>query len=358
MLNNYGQLGTNNSQDLLSPVEIDFFKDKEVIQATTLSWANIVLTKDGKLYSAGYSLTSGQNTSSVFAELEFFSDKKVIKISSGYHFTVVLCENGDIYSFGEFTMGEINNRIAKVPINITEIPTFFKCGYSFGCFLGYFRDLENDFLNFFKAEEFTDLEIQGVKVHRQLVELRIGKTIDEKMIDHLTRYYETEIRAFMLWVYTGQYDKVKKDVVIEIIKELDIVERSKMSLSKFLSELLEDEDSSDFTILIPDPEDEEEEPIDIPVHKIVLMARSGLYREMFKKVKDKSTEVTDQSGMSPESVELLVKFLYTAKVSITADDDPETVVNELQDAKEYYQLNTNTSINVELQKIRREFKLI
>ncbi|KAJ3436095.1 btk-binding protein-related [Anaeramoeba flamelloides] len=114
-----------------------------------------------------------------------------------------------------------------------------------------------------------------------------------------------------------------------------------------LHDLFNDEDSKDFTLLIKNDEDEDEYE-EIPVHKIILLTRSGLFREMFENITEESKSVKDYSGKSIESIEILIKYFYTEKIELTADHDPLLIIEELEDSIEYYQLNENSNILIQL----------
>ncbi|KAJ3425990.1 kelch-like protein [Anaeramoeba flamelloides] len=98
---------------------------------------------------------------------------------------------------------------------------------------------------------------------------------------------------------------------------------------------------------------------EIPVHKFILLARSGLFMEMFDNVneKDNLNKVQDYSNKSIESLEILIKYFYTNSIEMTADQDPKLIVDELSDAVEYYQLNAQWNFESELLKIKKQFDL-
>ncbi|KAJ3433236.1 pep-cterm sorting domain-containing protein [Anaeramoeba flamelloides] len=125
-----------------------------------------------------------------------------------------------------------------------------------------------------------------------------------------------------------------------------------------IHDLFNDEDSKDFTLLIKnDGEGEREDGDDdkyeeIPVHKIILLTRSGLFREMFQNITEESKSVKDYSGKSIESIEILIKYFYTGKIELTADHDSLLIIEELEDSLEYYQLNENSNIISPLNEIK------
>ncbi|KAJ6255373.1 molting protein mlt-4 [Anaeramoeba flamelloides] len=66
-----------------------------------------------------------------------------------------------------------------------------------------FHGLKRDFQNYFERKEFTDYEIKGIQIHKDLLEYRTGKTIKE-ILEILEKYPKGVIGEFLQWVY---YDK-------------------------------------------------------------------------------------------------------------------------------------------------------
>ncbi|KAJ3428567.1 uv excision repair protein rad23 [Anaeramoeba flamelloides] len=210
----------------------------------------------------------------------------------------------------------------------------------------------------------TDLEIMGQKIHSLMLKTRTKKDpgLIKSMIEE--KYHTIEERnLFLNWVYGDKDFKNKK--LHQILKDIGMAEMpSKETLLEDISELWNDQDSKDFKILIngndqgnKDQDKLKNENADsIPIHKIVLRARSQLFKTMFSQVNKNINKVTDYSGISFESLQILFKFLYTNKIEITADNDPILVLEELQDAKDYYQLGKNSVLDLELQKIKSKVK--
>ncbi|KAJ3442974.1 hypothetical protein M0812_12727 [Anaeramoeba flamelloides] len=210
----------------------------------------------------------------------------------------------------------------------------------------------NDFLNLYQRKELTDLEIKGIKVHSFMIKIRtkrdpneVKKILEEKGLN------EDQLDQFFKWVYAERGAGL--EIVKQILGYLEMEVPTKGTLKKVISDLWEDEESKDLTILVPDPEDQEEfEPV--PLHKIILQARSELYRGMFINVTEIEPELKDFSGKSVESLEIFYKYLYTNDVALTADEDPVLLIEELSDAKDYYQLAQNSNFPFLLRKIQKE----
>ncbi|KAJ3443885.1 kelch-like protein [Anaeramoeba flamelloides] len=98
-----------------------------------------------------------------------------------------------------------------------------------------------------------------------------------------------------------------------------------------------------------DFDDDDDDFEAIPVHKHTLVARSGVFREMFQNlllnenVKN-TNSVQDYSNKTIESLEIFVKYLYTSKIELTGGEGPQMIVEVLEDSIEYYQLNKNSNL--------------
>ncbi|KAJ6235547.1 speckle-type poz protein [Anaeramoeba flamelloides] len=120
-----------------------------------------------------------------------------------------------------------------------------------------------------------------------------------------------------------------------------------------LSNLYKDNNSKDFTIKIKeelsdessDESSNESFNESIKVHKIILLIRSELFRNMFNSIEDKNiTSIFDYSGKSYETLKCLINYFYTDKLVIKDGDDPDLICEELEDAIEYFQLNIKSNL--------------
>eukprot|EP01156_Anaeramoeba_ignava_P022320 Anaeramoba_ignava/c20502_g1_i1.p2 GENE.c20502_g1_i1~~c20502_g1_i1.p2 ORF type:complete len:262 (+),score=96.88 c20502_g1_i1:1294-2079(+) len=108
-----------------------------------------------------------------------------------------------------------------------------------------------------------------------------------------------------------------------------------------LKKLWEDEESKDFKIIA--------ENSVIKVHRAILYVRSELFRGMFLLNKDdKSDQVSDYSERSAKAISALMKFLYTDELDVDLD---EKILFELEGAEDYYQLNENSNLPTEIEKL-------
>ncbi|KAJ6244332.1 btb/poz domain-containing protein [Anaeramoeba flamelloides] len=208
-------------------------------------------------------------------------------------------------------------------------------------------DLKSDYLsqdlgNLLEKGSLSDCKIQNIPVHKILIETRLGKDFVQ-----VSNYLEKnctlkEIEHLLKWIYSDRIIKNSKRTK-EILSYFGIENPSKTKLLKNdLKKLLFDEESSDFKLVIKnDEEDEEEEEEDekLPVHKFLFSSKKWIILDLFQNLDQNLNNVQDYSGKSLETLELLISFLYTDEIPITADTDQEFIKEEFEDIVDYYQLN-------------------
>ncbi|KAJ3428707.1 btk-binding protein-related [Anaeramoeba flamelloides] len=342
------------------------FEPREITNLKTGQNHSVLITNKGKIFSCGDRVSNGHGTTNtVFTELAEFKNKFVVEMASGEYQTLALTKDGEFYAWGfkvpptnESNSWERPTKI-KLPNLTSTSPTNIKfwCGstvnFVFNCNVS---ALYQDFRIFFNSKKFTDLVLGSssneTKCHRCLVKLRTNKTEIEKIKELFIQKNEEEINNFLGWVYCDQVSNNQS--LRKIFKSLNLSYPPENNLKQDLLKLYKDEDSKDFSILVQDEDEDEDENEDnfeeLPVHKFILLVRSGLFREMFGNIDQNSKSVKDFSGKTLESIEILIKYFYTEKIEFTADDDPEFIAEELADAIEYYQLNKNSNLKEELLK--------
>ncbi|KAJ3433980.1 speckle-type poz protein [Anaeramoeba flamelloides] len=166
---------------------------------------------------------------------------------------------------------------------ISSFETLMCCARAVVFLLNLERDyLSQDLGNLLEKGSLSDCKIQNIPVHKILIETRLGK------------------------------DFVQNPLILNLL-------------------LKNDEEEEE--------EEEEEEDEKLPVHKFLLAARSGLFLDLFQNLDQNLNNVQDYSGKSLETLELLISFLYTDEIPITADTDQEFIKEEFEDIVDYYQLN-------------------
>ncbi|KAJ3452700.1 btk-binding protein-related [Anaeramoeba flamelloides] len=383
--NGYGQLARGNSVKASAPMLVQNWKAEDILDIYCLGNFSILITKEGKTYTCGSSATNGlEKNVYEFTEVGLLKNKKIVQVFGGYAIVLVKTSENELYgwNFGSsYYLKSKNKPISnfKKPNYIDlpdiyqndQVPFDFSCGTS-DIFLypKYSNSIKQDFKNLFNSKKYCDSKIgsneREIPVHKCLVESRIGRKMDE-IQKTLINFSKEEINTFLKWVYYGDVMNLKS--VKPIFDSFSLTFPPLLrNFENDLLKLYKDEDSKDFSILVDmnneendedqdDDDDDDEDFEEIPVHKIILIARSGLFREMFDNIKENSNSVKDFSGKTIESLEILIHYLYTGKIELTADDDPQLVCEELEDAMEYYQLNKNCSLKEELQRIKRQFNI-
>ncbi|KAJ5075716.1 phospholipase a-2-activating protein [Anaeramoeba ignava] len=209
------------------------------------------------------------------------------------------------------------------------------------------KSLIKDLDQLYLRHENCDLEIATlggkIPIHTQFVNFRL-RIKDIQAYNGFFRYKKHEdVDNFFEWVYTGVSFHLR--TIQEMIREMGQNQFDSINgienLKHDLEALYHNEDSKDFTII------SESKPI--KVHKIILMARSDLYRGMFLSVNDDSNKVNDYSGKQFKTVNALVRYLYFDKLDNDLDN---SVINELLDAESYYQLSENSNLSTEIQRLK------
>ncbi|KAJ6251376.1 hypothetical protein M0813_15033 [Anaeramoeba flamelloides] len=386
--NRGGCLGIGNSSSKPnSPVQVPNWKADDILDIHTNDGFSILITKEGKTYSCGGSFNNGfSQDKSTFTEIEELKNQKVIQYSGGYEFSLCLTNENELYGWGfrpDFQPTNQYGKIALLTPKKLNLPKYFQnnpsiklkitCGtHSIFIYPSYRNCLIQDFQKLFKSKLFCDSKLKlnenfELPIHKTLVESRTNLQIStiEDLLNQES-FSKEEILIFFKWLYLDQISN--QETLKKIFNSLNLSFPPKNSFQKDLLNLYKDEDSKDFTLLIKnendedvkkDKEEEEEEEeeyamTEIPVHKIVLIARSGLFRDMFQNVTQETNSVKDYSGKSIDSLEILIKYFYTDKIEITADHDPLLVLEELEDSIEYYQLNENSNILNQLNEIKNK----
>ncbi|KAJ3449056.1 ankyrin repeat ph and sec7 domain containing protein secg-related [Anaeramoeba flamelloides] len=217
---------------------------------------------------------------------------------------------------------------------------------------------EKEFQTLWQNKECTDFEIYGIKCHKQLIEVRT-KQDPQEVKTNLEKEYSKNISENVLkWVYGEKYtDELFDPTVVNHLQIKDVLQNS---MAKSWEEAYFDESKKDFTLSVSwkfDPEEEEEEEeeeaeiVQIKIHKTLLIARLGLFREMFTKLEKEEeiiNQVTDHSGMRVDTMTIFVAFLYKNKIETSGDYEliPK-VLKEISELPHYFKMNDNSKICLE-----------
>ncbi|KAJ6247978.1 hypothetical protein M0813_18076 [Anaeramoeba flamelloides] len=330
---------------------------------------SLILYEGNKLYFAG-SVQSGffEKRKYTFQRLAFFNDKPIKEICCGSYHSLLLTKKNKLYFFGGIEGLTFNNSKEPLLLKLDNYDPIQNLSIGSGVkfcviFTVQHPCLNQDFLTFYKSQQFTNYQIKGFKVHKSFLEFRLNTKID-KIEQILSSYSNYEIDNFLMWVYSDKF-LLDKKLLLQICQKFNIENPKKKSLNNDLMLLYKDEDSKDFSILVSDFEDDQNVDVDvndeanydeIPVHKFVLLARSGLFRDLFQNLNEKEKnicKINDYSQKSIDSLEIFIKYLYTEKLFLTADHDPELIFEELSDAAEYYQLSNQSIFLKHLKLIKK-----
>ncbi|KAJ6230569.1 btk-binding protein-related [Anaeramoeba flamelloides] len=351
-LNIFGELGLGHQNTTFKPTRIKLRISVEEISKIRLGYGlSSILKNDGKLYVTGTnSITGfGKDLTKFKQYPQFQKNNTIIKdIDCGYNLFVILTQDNEIWVQGSF--GGFNSNYTSVIRKIqtgnnltTELSTYNQIKCCDRDLMFFFKSnsyLTQDLEKLLKNGYFSDCNIQNIPVHKILIETRIGKSFDL-----IKKYLESncklnEIQDLLKWIYCDEMINFKR--TNEILNHFGIQNAQKTKLLKSdLKQLLFDEQTSDFKLVVKNEEDEEdeEEEEELYIHKFILAARSGLFLNMFQNLEENLQKVKDYSGKSLETIELLITFLYTDELPITADTDQEFIKEEFEDIVEYYQLN-------------------
>ncbi|KAJ6247571.1 btk-binding protein-related [Anaeramoeba flamelloides] len=392
--NNYGELGIGpNIVYQGSPAVVKNFKGSEILTVSSGNSHSILITKEGQTYGCGQKIRNGQGDQKKFFTLiPQLKEKKAVQLAIGVSRTLVLTDQNELYMWGfqvYLCPTDKSRNHHNIPTKI-KLPGFFTkhleskdmiqiasgSSVSF-LYLDFNNTLPQDLRILYESQKFCDCEIgtmgNQIPVHKALVECRTKLTIDQiqKKLFVEKSINKEQTLSFLKWIY---YDEISDHEKLEQtfnLLELTFPPSVDNTLEKDIAQLYQDDDSKDFKILVKiDDKDEEEENEkekikemvnyeEIPVHKFILYARSGLFRAMFDNINENENpnQVQDYTLKSIESLEILIKYFYTNSIEMTADLNPELIIDELSDAVEYYQLNNQCNFEFELNKIKNQFDL-
>ncbi|KAJ6230965.1 hypothetical protein M0813_06266 [Anaeramoeba flamelloides] len=348
--NMYGELGLGHKKDTFTPTQIKLeFPVEEISKIRSSYQLTSILTNDGKLYVTGSNLLTGFGSDlTEFKQYpQFKNNNTIIKdIDCGYELFAILTQDDEIWVQGKFNDIKSNNtsviRKIQTGTNLNnDLSTYNQikcCHQNLIFFLKSNSYLSQDLEKLLKNGYFSDCDIQDIPVHKILIETRIGKSFDL-----IKKYLESncklnEIQDLLKWIYCDEMINSKRSN--EILNHFGIQNAQKTKLlTNDLKQLLFDEQTSDFKLVVKNEEDDEDDEEELYIHKFILAARSGLFLNMFQNIEENFQKVKDYSGKSLETIELLISFLYTDELPITADTDQEFIKEEFEDIVEYYQLN-------------------
>ncbi|KAJ6237789.1 btk-binding protein-related [Anaeramoeba flamelloides] len=364
-------IGNGNGEKTLTD-----FKPEQIIQCAAgyeNSWILYSEDNNTSVYATGSSFSGAGNSTNIafYKKIQELSGIGVEKLWSGCYHLFARTSGGSIYTCGRNSSGECGTgKIGEIkkPVQLKGefLENIGSVDICVGSFFTVFYPKKNsilteDLLSFYKSGKLTDFRIKENECHKLFLELRTSKKAqDVKKV--LENHKDEEVKDFLNWIYSGI--SKKNSILKEILEQCGLTEEEIKNhdgiknVYKDFNTLYQDEDSKDFNIIVKiDDEDEEEEEFEeIPVHKLILAVRSGLFREMFSTLQEEEDSVQDFSNKSIESIECVIRYLYTCKIELTADDDIVLMLEELEDAVEYYQLNPRSDLFNQLKKYQKSMR--
>ncbi|KAJ3427156.1 hypothetical protein M0812_26736 [Anaeramoeba flamelloides] len=377
--NSDGRCGIGSTVDCSTPKEVTEWSNKEILHIGTGYEGAIMLAEvdgENRVYFAGSKGNSGVSGSGQlvnFTNITNLNGKNPIQVDIGCFHCLVVCENGDIYGWGNNAYGQ-TMKSHNIPTKLDFTPkgeVAVRCGpfrswiYSP---INSVSTLATELNQLLESGILADIEVNGCKAHSVFLQYRTGQPMSQ-ISSFFSGHSKEETELFLHWAYTGSKSNYSKITPLltafKINKELFDQKSGNNGLVADLTTMFNDDKTKDFTLLIPDldnedsDEDEQEENEDefdeIPVHKFILVARCGLFREMFTNINEEKDNVKDFSGKSIDTMECLIKFFYTDFIELNADLDFNFLQEELENVSEYFQLNENIKMDKVLQKAQKAF---
>ncbi|KAJ6235829.1 btk-binding protein-related [Anaeramoeba flamelloides] len=369
--NDYGQCGGSFRFTTGIPCEVPNIEERHLQDAWCGNCSTALIYKN-QLYTAGYQNFIGSESSTSvksFTLVEGLKGETIKALSGGSSHVVVLTDKNELYVFGynnERQLGEGPDTIKVVkrfttPLFEPTMPFQIKCGPY--CTLIYNRisiAINDDLLHLYESGTIYDVTVNGKRAIKALIDYRTERNLDRTLELLNNKFNKSQTDEFLKWVYSSQISD--RQTLESIFKEIDPnIKFFQKLLINDISQIFKDQESMNFALLIKDDEeeddDDDEELEELPVHKWMLFARSGMFRELFQNVKEDLHSIRDYSNKSVESLEVFLKFLYTEKIELTADHDPQLIYEELSDAAEYYQLNPNCPLKYALELLKSEYNI-
>ncbi|KAJ3447246.1 hypothetical protein M0812_07473 [Anaeramoeba flamelloides] len=373
---------------------------------------SLLLTKSGELHSAGKIDSNGLNrVIKEFTKIESLKNTFVYHVTIYRKLNLIFTDNG-IYYWGVLSFPnrseqlkclipkkvDINNENGNGSINLQNYKLFNSNNIFYLISKNesdMLSSINDDFALLFKSKQLCDDVICDFPVHKAWIEIRTGKPIGHfKKWVAKNNFDQNQVLDFLNWIYSSKMSNFKENhfqlFFNQFIEKNDLMSST---ITRSLIKLYQDQNSANFSIKVlksntnkkggekninkKDDDDNEfnggkektnekenkekgvrcgEEYEEIPVHDFVLFARSGLYRGFFdftNNEKKNTNKVQDYSGKSLDTLKIFIKFLYFDELILTLNDDPKLVIKELSDAIEYYQLNPQSKLNLELIQIKK-----
>ncbi|KAJ5070746.1 hypothetical protein M0811_01727 [Anaeramoeba ignava] len=287
-----------------------------------------VIVGDELFIIGGMPITELNLFSFNFSECEW-SKKKILASPSigrlAFHTSVYDPISGCIYNFGGATNFSGN----------WERNNNFICVH-----LG--SDIQKDLKQLLLLGTLSDAQIQSndnhiFPVHKLMFYCRVKNIQFEYIAQKCKKYSRNVVWNFLLYIYTGLIEENPPELIelahfcnLESFENLALKFEENNTLIEDLENLYHDEITKDFTIT--------SNSNIIRVHKMIMAARSDLYRGMLTSVIDSSNTAPDLSNRSTPALIHFIHFLYTGSIDHIDDFD---IAQEIQGLSGYYGLRND-----------------
>ncbi|KAJ5073853.1 guanine nucleotide-binding protein g(o) subunit alpha [Anaeramoeba ignava] len=210
-----------------------------------------------------------------------------------------------------------------------------------------------DFLNFYNRKELCDSELETkqqerVCYHSFILKMRLEEPFLSKISEISKLLAKEELESFLYFLYSGiiPFGPNGYKHVISVLVKLGLKEewidqkREREGLLKDLKKIFQNQEFDFFII---------SNGKSLGVHRVILAARSELFRGMFLSVQDDSNKVSDYSGKSSQTVEIMTNFFYLDNLENFENFGNEKIKRELIELFDYYQINQRYVFELEKQ---------
>ncbi|KAJ6241405.1 hypothetical protein M0813_23192 [Anaeramoeba flamelloides] len=305
-------------------------------------YSTLVVDQKGQLWSTGRAgANGGEKTRDFFCKVQLFKNTKILHISSGESYSMVVTDRLKAYAFGtneNFIWGDGSAPKFEIQIPFHKFDRIkaFQCNSQLSFWIKTERNtLAQDWSKMLSLQEKTDLQMGKLKIHKEFLLHRIGKN-NLKVLSELKFEQQKKI---INWCYSEQTYPPK---------EIDKIFPEKMkSLKETMLEMFKDEESKDFSINVKNKK--------ILCHKIILQARSNLFRSMFVSVSENFFDVNEPTEKSLKTMKILIHWMYLDEIQKIEKKDFSQMINEIDEAIDFYQLNEDSILSDWVQEKSKEF---
>ncbi|KAJ5066135.1 btk-binding protein-related [Anaeramoeba ignava] len=321
--NSSGQLGIGSDQtSFTSPVQVENIPEIGKVKHIVVGYQHsIMIVKEKErhyVYSSGTGSYSGHGANlKSFRKISRLENEDVIRADAGCFHTLLLTKSGKLFTFGINPYGPLgtgNFQSYSTPVEVTINDLMFPLeeykvsAGSFHSFLysTYVSSLVQDLLQFFERQEGCDI------------------TFDTN--ENPISAHKFDSNHVFKAIYGSKLKLVFEQEIPSCLKRI----AKNNDIQEDFEKLYNDENSKDFVLV----SDEHR----VKVHKLILWMRSELFRGMFLSIQDNSNESPEYSGISFESFQILIYYLYTGKIKLNVEIT-DSIIEDLAKAMDYFQLN-------------------